>query len=311
MKQLKSNTFVLLFALLCSPLFAQTPHHYFDTPEDRLTKMIEELKLTPEQAEQVKSIQEKYAPQWKKLRENSREIRQQNFEERKVIRKAQKSELQQILTEEQITVLKKKRRALSKHQRLQQQRQRFHKRDDDKLSHKTIREEIRTYILQNIIPVLQSQRTKLNNDLAANDKATIEGFQNKIKSTRPQWREARKNFRESLIKGTKPTEELAQLQELKEAHNADRTQIKALAEKYSVHIEALKKEIEGDIEQWKTDIKTIANKHLEGKEQTPERFQHRSRSFFHPVPPLFPHRMLSKVGFLLLDPDKDYLLEKR
>ncbi len=308
MKQLKVITLGLVFMTICCNLLAQNPSHYFDKQEDRLTKMAEELNLTPEQTEQVKTIHEKYASQLKELRQNNRKIRQQNFEEMRTIFEAQQSELQQILTKEQITALQEKRREYRKQRHFQHRRQHFDRKGQNRANRKVLREEIRTYVLQNALPVLKSQRVKLDSELEGNDKAMIEDLRSKFETIKPQLKAARKDFREALMNGKKPTEELAQLNTLKEAYEADRTQIRALADKYGVQIEALKKEIEGDIQQWRTKIQALVAKHVEEQDKPIGHFHHRSMRHHHHRH-FSLHRMLSKVGFLLLDPNKDYTFE--
>lgn len=231
MKQLKTIILGLFFVSLCSsPLFAQNSFQRFGSIEDRVTKLTEELNLTPEQAEQVKAIHEKHASK---------------------------------------------------------------------------RQEIRSYVLENVIPVLKSQRLKLDSEISNSDKATIEELRNRLQASKPQLQQARKDFREALMQGKKPTEELTQMNALREAHRADIEEVRSLADKYRSQIEGLKAEIEGDRQQWREDIRAIAKEHFEGSDVPIGRF-HRHRFRHRPHPRFFSRHLMSPVGFLLLDPNKDY-----
>ena len=290
MKQLKTIILGLFFISLCSsPLFPQNSFHPF-SPEDRVAKMTEELNLTPEQAEQVKAIQEKYTSKRQEIFQNMKEAHQQNFEEMKALREAQKAELQQVLSEEQMSKLQENRRKRGLHRRFQHHKHRPHfdqNREGRANNRKELRQEIRSYVLENVIPVLKSQRLKLDSELSGSDKATIEELRNRLQASKPQLQQARKDFREALMQGKKPTEELTQMNALREAHRADIEEARSLADKYRSQIEDLKTEIEGDRQQWREDIRAIAKEHFEGSDVPIGRFHHH-RLRHRPHPRFFP-----------------------
>ncbi|MFK7906342.1 MAG: T9SS type A sorting domain-containing protein [Chitinophagales bacterium] len=311
MKSIKIITLGLFFMAISASLLAQgSPHHHkrFGNAEDKIAKMTEELDLSPEQVTQLKAIHEKYAPNIQELRTQTKENRQQNFEAFKEIRQAQKAEFQEVLTEEQMTLFQQKRQ--ERRGKFRKNRHHSNKHNGDKKDRHILKKEVRSYVKTNAIPTLQSQRAKLERSISSEDKAVIEALRAKIEPVKLQLKEKRKEMKRNFRSGEEPTEEeRSALRTLKDEHHKDMEQVRILADKYGEQIEVLKAEIKTDIQQWRTDIREMAQKHFEenGTDAPMKRFHHHQRGMGKHS--FLKHRWLSKAGFLLLDPNKDYTKE--
>ncbi|MGB1241043.1 MAG: T9SS type A sorting domain-containing protein [Chitinophagales bacterium] len=311
MKSIKTITLGLFFLTISANMLAQdNPHHHkrLGNIENRIVKITEELNLSPAQALQLKVIHEKYETSIQELRTKSEGSRQENFEAFKEIRQSQKASFQEVLTEEQMTLFQQKKQEHKRDRR--QNRYHFNKREGHKKGKHTLKKELRSYVKTNAIPALQTQRAKLERSISSEDKSIIKALRAKIEPARLQLKENRKEMRQGFRSGTRPSEEerLA-LRTLKEEHHKDVEQVRTLADKYSEQIEVLKTEIKTDIQQWRTDIKEITRKHFEenGEAMRTQGFRHCSKGMREHS--FLKHRWLSKVGFLLLDPNKDYTTE--
>ena len=293
MNKIKVITLGVFFVIVCSnsSLFAQ---NHFDKSDERIAKMTDLLKLNPEQVEQVKAIQEKFAAK-------RQELEAQNFTEKRELRQEFRAEMAEVLTEEQMTLLQEKRtqRRNRFRQHRQQNRQRFNGNGETR---KTIKKEIHQYVKENALPLLKTQRRKLDHHISVDDQVSIEAARIKMAELKSALKKIRKDLRPALTDEPLNSEQLQDLETLKENFRQERQKVRALADKYSPQIQSLKTEIEADIQQWKTDVKGIIKQHIGENDFAARRLKHRKRgrrSFFR-------HKALSKVGFLLLDPDKNY-----
>ena len=109
MKKLMIAMFVLVFPLLSNLAFAQRG----GTPEERAERqtliMKEELSLTEEQLPKVKELNLIYAQKGAELREQNRDEREAMMTAFKEMEKQKETELAQVLTDEQMTQLRKKK----------------------------------------------------------------------------------------------------------------------------------------------------------------------------------------------------------
>ncbi len=287
---------LLMLFIAASDLLAQTPTNSPSSFEHKTNRLIEELDLSKEQANKVRAIHEKYVLQLAELRQTHREARIQSFEEKMELRQARKVALEEVLTEEQMRQLEEKMAHRRQHFHSKKEGHRkFHQ--EGRGTRRAAQKEVKAYLQENVFPTLQSQRSKLNRYISAEDKATIEDLRRKKAEMKSQKRELRQSMREAFRNRDSELgrEKFSEMTRLREVFHTDRLQARTLAEKYGDKMKELKGEIETDIQQWRSDIRGLVQQNMdeEGGEHF-RRFREKHLSFLD-------HRVFSKVGFLLLD----------
>lgn len=265
-------------------------------PQMDVEKLKTELQLTDQQVQQIEELTAEQRTQMKQLRDTEFESPETRREAMKALQGDYRDGLADILTPEQQTKMK----ALQEGQRAKKQERAAQFKENRKLT----RDEIKSYREENVIPVLQTQRAKLESKISAEDKALISELRAKH-AQRP------KRLENPSIEEQKAAK--AQFEANKEERQAHKEQIKALLKTYETDIDALYAEIEPQIEEWKSEMKEIAaenrpadakkrkhNKDLaEGKKQGRGGRKARMGQRGEKRDPA----LLSKAAFLLLDPN--------
>jgi len=278
MKVLKSGL-AAAFLLLTLVLSAQRPHH------DPIERFKSELQLSPEQESALQAIREKYRARYEELKaDDSLEgaARREAFHE---MRKAQRAEVEKVLTEEQLELLRSKREAHEP----PHHKPRFGERDELRDMHR----EMKAYHETEILPVLRAQRAKLEERLEPADRETIA----KLRQSFEELKALKKAFRDSKKRGEEPSEELLEKRKAwGETHRANHETLKALAEKYGPDIDRLMEEIAEAHERWRSDLENIREKYLPEDAPPPH---HRRRGW---KGKLEEPGLMRKSRFLLLEP---------
>lgn len=227
------NAGLLLAALFLTTSIAmaqpQGRHHGpKGTPFKAIEALEEELSLTPAQKEAIEALREKTKSAHKEMRREGRAAREGHVERRSALHESLKNELDAILTPEQTQLLVAHRKA---------------KVAEHRAAHEKMRKAMEAYHDENVKPILLQQRQKLEAKISKEDKAIIA----KIRAERQELHQNKSKGRDrarSLGEEAKP--------------RPNREEVAALVEKYSADIESLMKEIEPQREQWKKDMKAIA-----------------------------------------------------
>lgn len=181
-----------------------------------IEKLQADLDLTDEQVTQLEQLRDETREAMQELRDKG----DRNREGMRTLLEAQKEQMESILTEEQRTQLEamrpKNRPQLSEEKRNQ------------------LKAEVEAYRQNNIEPILQQQRAKLDEKIAPENQALIE----ELRTLRP-------------AKGERPTDE--QRQAMRD-HQDD---IQYLLKTYSPDIRELFEEIKSQAEQWQADLRAI------------------------------------------------------
>lgn len=258
-------------------------------------KLKAELQLTDQQVEQIEALTSEQRSQMQALRDQEFENREDRRAAMKEIHTAYQNGLAEILNDEQELKLK----AIRQEARSQRQAraQEFGK------QRQAARSEMGAYRSENIQPVILEQRAKLESKISAEDKALIA-------TLRAQKPERPKRLENPSMEERKAAKE--DFEARKEEMKAHREQVKALVETYESDIDALFAEIQPQIEEWKQDMKEIAQEHRpehrekraegeagrkgkKGKAGKRGKRKHRGERG--------EHAMMSKGAFLLLDPN--------
>lgn len=263
------------------------PHH---RGEQMLEKMKTELQLTAEQETQVKAIQEKYQPQMEALKTQEFEDKMERRAAFKVLMKAQKEEISQILTEEQKAIAQEKRG---------ERRERHQARKGEQ---KELRQALKTYKETIIHPIILAQRAKLELDISAEDKVTIADLRLVFEQLKAEKIAHKQEFSKDK-KGDRPNRQemmaqrKAKKEAIKEQYQEEFETLKALNEKYSAQVDALHQEIEPQKKVWKKEMETIKAEYETEEENAIQKRGHHKHSMKH-------KGMGGKKHFILLDPNE-------
>ena len=260
MNHLQSILLAATLVCISSSLFAQGPgpergqHRGPKAPN--LEMMQEALDLSNDQVNALKPIFEATRSEMEALRDKEFDAPEERRAAAKAIMDGQKAKVEAILSEAQIEKLDEMK---AKRTESGPRGPRGGKANSEK--GKELRAALKTYHEENVHPVMQAQRAKLETKLSSEDKATIAELRAKKEAQKAKMKAAK----EAGERPEQPSE--AQRAE----HKADRETIKALVEKYEADIEALLAEVEPQAKQWKEDTKAIFEEYRpERKEQAKE-----------------------------------------
>lgn len=267
--------------------------------EKALTVVKTEMNLSAEDYNQVETILTKYAGQLKDLhdQEGDRHDKREAFH---TIMEAQKEELSQFLSEDQLDQLHE---AIRPHRR-------GHRHGDwhgkmDKETRKQMKQEIKAYVQKNILPVAKQQRLQLDPAISTEDQAKIDELRALIAEHRSERKARRqeckgkegKEGRENCRRGegeNRRGEHHRAMREHKEI-------AKKLAEKYDAQITPLIAPLQEQAPAWEEDVKAIVQKYVEADEMGERFFEKKFRKMT---------RLLAKPGFLVFDPNADWMDEE-
>ena len=262
MKKVLLTAGLIIAALLLGSTVTLAQHHGHrhgpkGSPFKAIEELEEELKLTPEQKASIEALQQKIKDAHKEQRKEEQKAREERHAQRKAMHESLKSEIDAILTPEQAQLLQE-------HHEI--------KMADAKAARKSMRKAMDEYHTQNVAPVLLAQRQKLEDKISEEDKATLA----KIRAEHKPTREGKKKDAEQRT--PRPHKET----------------IKALVQKYNEDIKTLMDEIEPQREQWRKDMKAIAEANMPADhEKGHMRKEHHKGK-----------HGIKSARFLLMDPDK-------
>ena len=161
----------------------------------------------------------------------------------------------------------------------------------------SLRSEVRQYYREHIQPVMKEKREKLDAQLSEAEKQELDQYRAQLKDLREQLRESSvKTGRRQHHKSNELTDEQkAMLQENREARKQIMEKVGTIYDQHKESIDQLLGEIQGDQEQWKTDLQSIAAKYKEDNHDAKEL---KKRPFTGKRAGLKP---LSPTQFLLMD----------
>lgn len=279
----KSIVMLGVLALFSLPAMAQPGPRGPRGPQPE--RLQEDLELSEEQMEALKPIFESTRQQMDALREQSQQARKEQRAAVQEIMEAQKAQLADILTEAQLA----KMATLQANHRPGGQRGPAHgstgRRGPERgAMNQELSQALKAYRTTHIEPVLREQRAQLEQHLAEADKATIATLRQKREKHRAP---------NGPRQGAAPSGAEQQ---------SDRTQLKALVEKYDAEITALLAAVAPQAEQWQKDIQAI---HEEHRPEVPKQARKRGGKRNGAVTP--PHAPgegggMRKAQFLLMAP---------
>ncbi len=229
MKKLRNTA--LLIVLGASLAIAQGPrgqHHRGEMMKKHIERLDSIVDLTEEQESEIESLQEALKIKMKDARLNK------DREAMKSLRKQHKTDIEAILTDEQIDILKKSREA---------------HRAEIKEMHKALK----AYKHEQIKPTLQTKRTEFDNNLSEEEKATITSLRKEVKAMRKAYKESGTKGKLSQDERKAKKEKMAAvLDPIIVAHKAE--------------LEAIEEDLAPLKATWEADIKEIKAEHTDGCE---------------------------------------------
>lgn len=125
-----------------------------------------------------------------------------------------------------------------------------------------MRQEMRTYLKTNVMPVLRAQRAKLEPQISEADRQLIGDIRQRQKALRQEALPAMQQLKTKRQSGQPLTEaDRAQLKGFKAKRDAVQTERTAVVQRYDAPITSLLNEIAPQRTQWEADLKAIAEKH--------------------------------------------------
>ena len=221
-------------------------------------KLIEQLDLSEDQLNTIKELKENTRAQAKEIFEDDSMDRLEKRIALQELRMSNKDKFESILSSEQLNDLSELREAkkTEKSERMESLKERAASIDKDAL-----KAEIKDYKQTNVLPVLEEQRSKLEDEIVEADKVSID----KLRIDFQQFKEALKSKKEGFKEsGEKPSPEkrLEFLKEVQAMEKPDMDLAKELVSRYDSEITSLLDEIKPQREKWRTEIKEIKQKYV-------------------------------------------------
>ncbi|MDF9799296.1 hypothetical protein OKW21_004559 [Catalinimonas alkaloidigena] len=154
------------------------------------------------------------------------------------------------------------------------------------------KEEIKSYIETNVLPVIRGQRQKLEDELSAEEKQKLSTLRAQMQKLKDQHKEG---FSKASMREEPTKEEWEAQKSLREERKQLMDELMPIAKQHESTINQLTAEIEGQQLQWKSDIQAIVTL-LEDADESNSIFSPPRKAYEELV---FGHPAL----FLLLDPD--------
>jgi hypothetical protein len=247
MKKTIQFSFIIIALLISSMAFGQRRMH---RGGGDVFKLIEEskaeMKLTPDQEQQLETLKVQFEEDRKALREQDFDKREDRKAAMGEMMESHRTAIQEVLTEEQAMILQAKMEA-------RKQNRKDARKNIDK---EGLKKDLKAYHTENIEPVLKEQRAKLEQEISQQDQITIGELRMAFATHREEMKALKKEGKGK--RGEQREKFKALREEMKDEHET----LKGLVATYEEEIDALFAEIESETEQWKTDLQAIHEQYM-------------------------------------------------
>ena len=279
--------FAALFFLAASNIYAQHHgRHHGPRLLDAIDEMGEDLQLSNQQQAQLETLK-------KDMEADMQALHEQDFEDHAAKREAfhntmasYKEKVNEILTDEQETMLKEKRK------------ERMHKRHEQmkNVDKEEMRAALRAHHDQEVLPVLLAKRAEFDKELSTDDRAKIAELRAKFKIKKAEHRAKREEMRKRMKEdGEKhPHHHREHRGHGPKTDDPDHQALKALLDKYDAELTAVMESLAPQQEQWKKERDAILQKFMPEDAPAKREGRHLGK---------FGHKAMKKGHFLLLDPN--------
>jgi type IX secretion system substrate protein len=152
-----------------------------------------------------------------------------------------------------------------------------------------LRSEIRTYAVENIIPVVADERSSFDIELLEDERTIIENTRAKIRDRRAMFKQWYAS--EDFVPGKRAKD--PKFESLREDMRSSMKKVREIAFNHKSEIDNCLSAINENRSKWKSDIHEISNQFAETPGETKKGMQHMM------------HKFNTPVGFLLFNPDED------
>lgn len=260
MKYIKSKMQALLLILVIfttQNLMGQRGRHHHPNMMAEIEALKEDLNLSEAQSAQIDKLQADFKTQIEAIKADESKEWSEKRAAMKTLRDNQKVAVEEILTNEQNTLLAERKAT--------HQAERSAKMEERKANGKALRRELKAYHTENIAPVILTQRAKLEKSLSEEDKVEIAKLRTAFaakKLAKQEEIEKRKAERKANGEKGSPHDRKAKMEDRKAGklareNDEDVRILKALVEKYESNIEVLYVEIESQKTEWEAAQKKI------------------------------------------------------
>lgn len=252
-----------------------------------IDEMSEALNLTESQQSQLQTLKEQMDAEMKTLHD-------QDFEDKDARREAfhqtmtsYKEKVDAILTDEQESLLKAKRKEAGQKRREQM----------EKIDRQGLKDALMKHHEEEVLPVLLAKRAEFEKELSAEDQAKLAELRTNFDAKRAAHKAKREEMRQQMKeKGERPPHPPKGDHRAHgaKADDPDHQAVKALVEKYDAQLTAVMEELAPQQESWKKEREAILQQFA--PEGAPEKGKGRHHG-------KFGHKGMNKAHFLLLDPN--------
>lgn len=203
----------------------------------------------------------------------------------------------------------------------------------NKEAHKAMRQEMQTYTIEQVIPVLKEQRLKLEKELSSAEKLKLAQVRQELKTQKESHAPFRGELKELKKSGGEMSEaQKAQLKKIRDEKRVLMEEVRVIARNHEEVISGLNEEIKDQKLQWKADMEAIRSKYISDEEMLEmrnkkidqmierleelkeeelgsEKVKHFKRKLAKGNKSGKQHavkRLMKPVGFLLMDPTKEF-----
>jgi Secretion system C-terminal sorting domain len=284
---MKKNLLLILWAVigLClgGAALAQQQKPNEEQLNQLTARLVDKLQLNPTQAEQLKTIHQKYLPQIRSsIQENNVDV-SASRQRVKNIRKEMQAEIKSILSEEQwenYLMLRKQFRGKM-----------LKMASKTKFAKGKLRQEIKEYMERNVMPVVKQHRVEFESQLSDTDKAIIANSRDEFKKYKAQIKAIHQQIRSERENGNWDRDAyFNQLKELRQTFKPKLEEMKKLAKKYDTQLQIVREKIAENEKKWTEDIHEIIGKYILD-EEIKSKLNHKHIKYLRK----------SGIGFLLLE----------
>ena len=263
---MKNSFFLLLVVslLTTSTILAQRHRPHPPRPLELTEELKTELALTPQQITAIENLQAETKSAAEALRQQDGLEPEARREAIRNIQRSAKEEMGSILNEEQRAKFRNLREAKRQERRELMQ----------SVDRKAMRAELNEYREQNVKPVMEAQRAKLNETLSEAEQARLTEYRTVLAEAKEKARAERQATREERKAERTDRDETQERrphrhhkqgharQKLHEAHPSIFVDLEAIVERYDSEITTLLEEIADEREQWKVDQRAITERYI-------------------------------------------------
>jgi hypothetical protein len=292
MKKLIISSLFAFMILSTQQLWAQGP------PPERIDQLKTDLELTDDQVTQLENIFEARHEEMMTMRSAEDKTREEKREAMQSFHQSVEKEIESVLNENQLAKFQEIKKEVKGRHGMRGGKMRFHKYLKEGKG-EVLHAQIKAYKDENIKPVMQTQRAKLEPKISEADKQILAEFRIEFEKIKAESLTRLKEMKQMRENGEPVDFRGMHKERMQMIDLVKKEKMKDLIEKYKDDIDPLFAEVADQQETWKNDIKEIVKNTLELEDDEMEKGSEIFRRFRGER-----MEMMKIARFLLLDPNE-------